>query len=82
MELSEILHMGIDAALSKAIRGVKRPELSGVWLHLDVDVLMTRSCLRSTIGVRMGCPGLSSRRVCVGLPRGTWCRTPINLGRG
>jgi arginase len=39
MELSEIRHMGIDAALSKAIRGVKRPELSGVWLHLDVDVL-------------------------------------------
>jgi len=39
MELSEIRHIGIDAALSKAIQGVKRPELSGVWLHLDVDVL-------------------------------------------
>jgi arginase len=39
MELSEIRHMGIDAALSKALRAVQRPELSGVWLHLDVDVL-------------------------------------------
>jgi arginase len=39
LELSEIRRMGIDAASLKAIRGVKRPELSGVWLHLDVDVL-------------------------------------------
>ena len=39
MELPEIRRMGIDAALSKSLRAVKRPELSGVWLHLDVDVL-------------------------------------------
>jgi arginase len=39
IELSEIRTMGIEEASHKAIRGLRRTELSGVWLHLDVDVL-------------------------------------------
>lgn len=39
IELPEIRQIGIQTAISKAIERLKRPELSGVWLHFDVDVL-------------------------------------------
>ncbi len=39
IDLDEIRRQGIEPALAAAIRHLDRPELDGIWIHCDADVL-------------------------------------------